>query len=192
MKKILNFSIILNVLLILIITSLLYSHYKTRNNCKISKKNTQYLSLRKRILSDKEKTDPVFIYNSKKFPCDSKYGSYEINLCLSERLHFVDSLLNVLVKSNLKEFDLEIARNKEGVLKAKDNTYFVNSLKMNIASKENFIKYQKKWQELRELNSQNIQIGCEGGTGCSGIVSSAEIKFVLKRIEEIKKISGYN
>ena len=138
-----------------------------------------------------DKTDPVYIFNSKKFPCDSGSSTIESNLCIGEKLNFADSLLNEVVKLNIKEFDKQINQNKEGVLKAKDNTYFVNSLKAEIATKENFIKSQKKWEEMRVLNSEYVSIGCEGGTGCSGMVSSEEIKAVLKRIQEIKEKYNY-
>jgi hypothetical protein len=47
--------------------------------------------------------------------------------------------------------------------------------------KHNFIKSQKKWQELRTLNSDYERLGCDGGTGCSDIVSSAEIKRNFKK-----------
>lgn len=185
MKKIAIVSILLNLILI-VLTIAAYQKINDQDKKiiikeekKVEKEHIEEVKI--------DKTDPINIFNSKKFPCDSKYGSYEINLCSGEKLHFADSLLNVMVKANLKKFDSEIKRNQEAVLKVPNDTYFSNSLKSNIALKENFIKTQKKWEELRILNSEYVQIGCEGGTGCSGIVSTEEIKYVLKRIQEIEE-----
>ncbi|MDR7370777.1 hypothetical protein [Flavobacterium aquidurense] len=184
MRKIATISIIANVLLLVSVT-VLFKKYSSIKNKNVSKKKVIVVK-NENIDSVIYKTDPIYIFKSQKFPCDSGYASYETNICMGEKLHFADNLLNKLVVYNLKEFDYRINQDKDGVLKAEENSYFVKSLKSAIASKENFIKTQKKWEELRTLKSESVRLGCEGGTGCSGIVSSAEIKEVLKRMQEIK------
>ena len=140
-----------------------------------------------------DKNDPIFIFNSKKFACDSGgSSSYETNLCFGEKLEFADSLLTEVFKSKILLLDKYIKMDKEAVSKVKDNTFFVNALRINIAQKENLLKSQKLWDQMRILNSKDVELGCEGGTGCAGIVSQAETNYVLKRIEEIKNINGYN
>lgn len=190
MKKITKISILLNVILVITTMILVYSYNAIKRDLTLCKKNDKSSIINSHTTPtiSIDKTDPIYIFNSKKFPCDSGASTYESNLCSGEKLHFADSLLNEVVKLNIKEFDKYIKQDKEGTLKAKDNTYFVNSLKTNIASKDNFIKAQKKWEELRVLNSEYVSIGCEGGTGCPGIVNSKEIKAVLDRIKEIKEL----
>lgn len=187
MKKAAIFSLLVNIVLLVsgIILFNLYSDVK--NSLNTLKKSIVVKGETKVLDSVKDNNNPIYIFKSRRFPCDSGYTSYETNICIGEKLHFADSLLNVLVVSNLKEFDDEINRDKDGVLKAKDNSLFVNSLKINIASKENFIKAQQKWEEMRALNAEYVRLGCEGGTGCSGIVSSSELKDVLRRMQEIKE-----
>ena len=186
MNKIIITSALINVLLLSIVI-VLFNSPNIKNNSNVLKKERITTKKNKDLDSIVDKTDPIYIFKSQKFPCDSGYSSYESNICIGQKLHFADSLLNLLVKSNLREFDALIRQDKDGVLKAKDNNYFVKSLKSNIASKENFIKAQKKWEELRTLNADYVRLGCEDATGCSGIVSSAEIKEVLKRMQEIKE-----
>jgi uncharacterized protein YecT (DUF1311 family) len=187
MKKIAIISMLLNALMLVSVILLFYNINVIKKNFSIYKNSTKIKTIKKNAAITVDKTDPIYIYKSRKFPCDSGYTSYESNLCIGDKLNFADSLLNVTVKNNLKEFDYYIQRDKEAVLKVKDNTYFVNSVKTYIAQKENFIKSQKKWEEMRILNSEYVRIGCDGGTGCSGIVSSKEIKAVLERIQEIKE-----
>lgn len=186
MKKIVISSIVINLLLLCSIAVVLNKYSNVKNDYNVSKKDTIAIEKNKSMDSVIDKNDPIYIFKSQKFPCDSGYTSYEINLCTREQLHFADSLLNLLVKTKLKQFDYLIAQDKAG-LSTKSKGYFVKSLKNNIASKDNFIKAQKKWEELRKLNSDYIGLGCEGGTGCVGIVNDAEIKEVLKRMQEIKE-----
>ncbi len=189
MKKTVIISISLNVVFFITTIIIFYNSNIIKKDLNICKKKTKW-SINTPIIIDK--TNPIYIYQSRKFPCDSGYTSYDSNICMGERLHFVDSLLNMVVKSNLKEFDFYIKRDNDAVLHVKDNYYFINSLRINIASKQNFIKSQKLWEQMRMLNSEAIRLGCDGGTGCSGIVSKAEIKYVLERIEKIRDIKGNN
>lgn len=133
-----------------------------------------------------DKSDPISFYKSKKFPCDEKSESgLGYGLCTREKLQFADSLLDLVVKRKIDQYNSIIKGNKEGVLKAKENSYFVKDLEINTVLKENFIKSQQVWEEMRKLNSENIRLGCDGGSGCVGITNDAEIKFILERIEAI-------
>lgn len=187
MKKIVITSILINILLLGGVVVLLNKYSKIKNKCNIDQKETISIEKNKNNDSIFDKTDPIYIYNSKKFACDEGTGSsYGYNLCSGERLYFADSLLRETVKYKLKEFDDFIKRYKEGVLKAKGNSYFVNCLRMSVESKENFIKSQKVWEEMRVLNSEEIGIYCDGVPTCVGNTNSGEIKFILERIEKIK------
>lgn len=187
MKKVVIISLSFNILLLAIII-IMY------NNCSFNEKHSSVNNkndiVKKEIKNNEpviDKTDPVYIYKSHKFPCDDDAGSsIGYSLCSMKKLQFVDSLLNGIVKYRLKEFDDFIKRNKEGVLKAKDNSYFVNCLRINTASKENFVRSQKVWEEMRVLNSEEIHLGCDGGSACGGITNDGEIKYILERIEKIK------
>lgn len=140
-----------------------------------------------------DRNDPIFVFNTKKFSCDlNGSSSYETNLCLGEKLEFADSLLREVFESKILLLDKYIKMDKEVVSKIRDNTFFVNALRLNTAQKENLIKSQELWEQMRILNSKGAELACDGGTGCSGFVSQAETKYVLNRIEEIKNINGYN
>lgn len=187
MKKVVIISLSLNVLLGLMII-IMYNNYSFN-------KNYHYVDNKKDIVKKEvkkndsiiDKTDPIYIYKSRKFPCDEgASSSYGYNLCSGERLDFADSLLRETVKYRLKKSDDFINRYKEGVLKAKGNSYFVNCLRMSIELKENFIKSQKIWEQMRTLNSEEIGINCDGVSTCTGIKNNGEIKYVLERIEKIK------
>lgn len=187
MKKVAIISISLNVLLLVMIVvmyrnySFNKSHHSVNNKKDIVKKEI------KNNDSIVDKKDLIYIYKSRKFPCDESTGSsYGYNLCSGERLDFADSLLREAVKYRLKKSDDFVKRYKEGVLKANSNSYFINCLRMSIASKENFIKSQKVWEEMRALNSEEIGIYCDGTSTCVGIKNNGEIKFILDRIEKIK------
>ncbi|MFH6997069.1 hypothetical protein ACHRVZ_03995 [Flavobacterium sp. FlaQc-57] len=186
MKKNLLASIVINVLL-LILVALLFKEYSKAKAELCFFKEHNIVSEKNKDVIKIDKADPVYIYNSRKFPCDKDNGSgLGYAICTFERLQFADSLLNNVVKNRVKEFDDFIKRNKEGAEKAQDNTYFVNCLRINLAAKENFIKSQKVWEEMRSLNSEDVKLGCDGGSGCTGITNDAEIKYVLERIEKIK------
>lgn len=186
MKKHIKISVLLNIVLLTSTIILAYKYNLIQKDLIFCEENSKN-SVVKNESTSIDRTDPIYIFNSKKFLCDSGSTTYESNLCIEEKLHFADSLLDIVVKSNIKEFDKYINQNKEGILKAKDNSYFINALKTSIAQKENFIKSQKKWEEMRVLNSEYVSIGCDGGTGCSGIVDNEEIKAVLERMQEIKE-----
>lgn len=187
MKKIVIISLLLNILLVVIIIGM-YNNYSFNKNhfCVNNQKDIAKNEI-KETDSIRDKTDPIYIYKSRKFPCDEGAGSsYGYNLCSGERLDFADSLLRETIKYKLKKFDDFIKRYKEGVLKAKGDSYFVNCLRMSIESKENFVKSQKVWEEMRVLNSKEIGIYCYGVSTCGGITNNGEIKFILERIEKIK------
>lgn len=188
MKKITIISILLNVVFI-VFGIVGYNKFKDQDmKIVTNQKESKVFQKELKVESEIDKEDPIYIYKSRKFPCDKDAGSsIGYGLCSMERLQFVDSLLNGIVKFRLKEFDDFIKRNKEGVLKAKGNSYFVNCLKINIASKENFVRSQKVWEEMRVLNSEEIHLGCDGGSACGGLTNDGEIKYVLERIEKIKK-----
>ncbi|TPG43809.1 hypothetical protein [Flavobacterium pectinovorum] len=185
MKKVVIISLSLNILLLGTIIFMYNNYFPNKKD--IVKKE---IIVRKEIKDNDsiiDKTDPIYVYRSQKFSCDTNAGSsIGYSLCSMEKLRFIDNLLNGVVKHRLKEFDEYIKRNKEGVLKAKGNSYFVNCLRINIASKENFVRSQKVWEEMRVLNSEEIHLGCDGGSACGGITNDGEIKYVLERIEKIK------
>jgi|GEM_PF-6137316 len=140
-----------------------------------------------------DENDPLYVFYSKKFHCDSgSKTSYDSNLCIEEKLKFADSLLTQHLERKFAALDKYIRIDKEAILKDKDNVFFINALKINTVQKENLIKSQKLWENMRTLNSENVKLSCDGSTGCSGIVSAAETSYVLKRIEEIKNIKAYN
>lgn len=188
MKKVVIISLSFNILLLIMIIVMYNSSY-TINKNHYSVNNKKDFVNKEIINNDSiiDKTDPIYIYKSRKFPCDEGTGSsYGYNLCSGERLDFADSLLREAVKYRLKKSDDYINRYKEGVLKAKGNSYFVNCLRMSVELKENFIQSQKVWEEMRDLNSEEIGIYCDGVSTCGGIINNGEIKFILDRIEKIK------
>jgi len=187
MKKVVIISLSLNVLLVVMII-VMYDNYSFN-------KNHHYVKNKKDIVKKEiqnndsiiDKTDPIYIYKSRKFPCDEGTGSsYGYNLCSGERLDFADSLLRETVKYRLKKSDDFIKLYQEGVLKAKDNSYFIKCLIMSVKAKDNFVKSQKVWEEMRVLNSEEIGIYCDGVSTCVGITNNGDIKFILDRIEKIK------
>ncbi|PBJ12295.1 DUF1311 domain-containing protein [Flavobacterium sp. ACN6] len=194
MKRGFYFSIVLNLILIVLCFFLyqkeiglekeLFSFQKGKKVHEKEKKENHI---------EMDKNDPIFIFNSKKFACDSGgSSSYETNLCFGEKLEFADSLLTEVFKNKILLLDKYVKMDKEVISKTKDNTFFVKALRLNTAQKENLIKSQKLWDQMRVLNSKDVELACDGGTGCSGFVSRAETNYVLKRIEEIKNINGYN
>lgn len=187
MKKIIIIYILLNLFLI-IVCLLGYSKIKElKKDLEIFEKGKKVPAKKIILEVSIDKNDPIYIYKSRKFPCDEGTGSsYGYNLCSGERLDFADSLLRETVKYRLKKSDDFINRYKEGVLKAKGNSYFVNCLRMSVELKENFIKSQKIWEQMRTLNSEEIGINCDGVSTCTGIKNNGEIKYVLERIEKIK------
>lgn len=193
MKKVVIISLSLNLLLVTAIVLMCNNYSFTKKKfCFSGKKDIvkKEIIVKKKIKDNDSiinKTDPIYLYRSHKFSCDNDAGSsIGYSLCSMEKLQFVDSLLNGIVKNRLKEFDEYIKRNKEGVLKSKDNSYFSNCLRINIASRENFVRSQKVWTEMRTLNSEEIHLGCDGGSACGGMTNDAEIEYVLDRIKKIK------
>ena len=186
MKKTIIFSLLLNITLLLT-TILLFNKYSELKQDAITNQKKVVTKEKFKTKSFIDKIDPVYIYYSHKFSCDSGYTSLEINLCSFEKLNFANSLLNELVNSELNKLDDLIKRNKEEVLKTKDNTFFANCLRINTSEKEEFMKSQKLWEEIRRSNSKIFNIGCDTGTGCVGIVNEAEIKDVLSRIKKNKR-----
>lgn len=188
MKKAVIFLVSLNIVLVVTSTILFNKYSKFSDDLTtIQQKDLNQKQLKTNVYVDK--TDPIYIYNSHKFSCSSSYTSFEINLCSGEKLQFADSLLNQLVKRKLNILDDYIKMDKEEVLKAKENTFFVNCLRTNIAQKEAFLESQKYWKQMRKSNSKIVELGCDGGTSCTGIVNSAEIKDVLNRIKLIKDMN---
>lgn len=181
MKHAFKFSVMLNTILLCTTFLLSNEYYDFKKELVIPRKKVKSKSHIKKI-------DPVYIYNSHKFSCDSGYTSLEINLCSFEKLNFANILLNELVNSELNKLDDLIRRNKEEVLKTKNNTFFANCLRINTSEKEEFMKSQKLWEEIRRSNSKIFNIGCDTGTGCVGIVNEAEIEDVLSRIKKIKEM----
>ncbi|MRX39749.1 hypothetical protein GJU43_10725 [Flavobacterium sp. LC2016-23] len=192
MKKIAIISLLVNILLLISIVVLYSKCYNIKSNLKIQQKNKITINSSKKIDSIIDKSDPIYIYNTHKFPRDSGYTSYDYNMNTGERLQFADSLLNELLKSKLNMLNKYIKIDKEMVLKVKDNTFFVKALKINIGQKNNLAKSQKLWEQMRKLNYDNVWLGCSGATACTGIANDADIKFVLERMEKIKKIEAYN
>ncbi len=192
MKKITIISILLNLVLVTICVLEYSKITASKQNIEIFQKEKKVYDKESQLKKDIDKKDPLYIFNSKKFPCDSGSTSYESNLCIGEKLKFADSLLNELVKNKFLILNKYIKMDKEGIIKAKGDVFFTNALKINASKKENLIKYQNLWEQMRLLNSENVRLECDGATGCSGIVSKAEINYILERIEEIKKINGYN
>ncbi|QSB26060.1 hypothetical protein [Flavobacterium sp. CLA17] len=192
MKKIAIVSMLLNIVLI-VNSVLLYNKYcDIKNNLEIHQKSKITINSSEKIDSIIDKSDPIYIYNTHKFPRDSGYTSYDYNMNTGERLQFADSLLNELLKSKLNMLDKYIKIDKEMVLQVKDNMFFVKALKINIGQKNNLVKSQKLWEQMRALNYDNVWLGCSGATACTGIANDADIKFVLERMEKIKKIEAYN
>ena len=180
MKKIFILSGLLNIVFIFI----LFNKDLTTN----TQKRVSQIKLKSNTSLDK--TDPLYIYNSHKFPCNLANGSVEINLCTREKLQFVDSLLNQLVKKKISALDNLIKVDKETILKENRNSeFFVKCLKINLEQKQRFIDCQKYWNITRKLNSEIVELGCDVGTGCVGIINEAEIKMVLNRIKEIKEMN---
>lgn len=186
MRKYLLASILVNAILLIFVV-LLYKEYsivKTElsffeERISVSQKNKDVVKI--------DKADPIYIYNSRKFACDTlNDASIGFAMCSLEKLKFAEELLNITVKNRLNYYKNLVVRDKEGVLNAKDNSYFVKKLRMTILSQENFIKTQKVWEEMRILNSENVRLGCDGGSGCAGITNTAEINYILERIEKIK------
>lgn len=195
MKKITSLSVLLNLGLIILLLLINYKNNVLQEKIFLleKEKNNRKEIVRRNDINELDKNDPVFIFNSRKFPCDSGgSSSYETNLCFGEKLAFADSLLTQVFESKLLLLNKYIKMDKEVVLKIKDNTFFINALRINTAQKENLVKSQKLWEQMRILNSENVELSCDGGTGCSGFVSQAETDYVLKRIKEIKNINGYN
>ncbi|WP_374172241.1 hypothetical protein [Flavobacterium tructae] len=187
MKKAVIISLSFNILLIVVIIMMYKNYSFTKNNFYVNNKKDIVKKKIKDNDSIIDKTDPIYIYKSRKFPCDEGTGSsYGYNLCSGERLYLADSLLNEVVKYRLKDFDNFIKLYKEGVLTVKGSPYFIKCLRMSILSKENFIKSQKAWKEMRVLNSEEVSIDCDGVSTCVGIVNNAEIEYVLDRIKKIK------
>ncbi|MBA0882573.1 hypothetical protein [Flavobacterium undicola] len=177
MKKIIIFSGLLNIILVITIVILFNKNLKTTEEKKVNQT---------KLHTSLDKTDPIYI--SHKFPCDLAYGSIEVDLCTKEKLQFSNSLLNQLVKNKLNIVDSLIEVDKETILKDNNNSaFFVKCLKINLQQKQRFIDYQKYWNITRKLNCEIVKSGCEGSTGCIGIVNEAEIKIVLNRIKEIKE-----
>lgn len=187
MKKYLLASILINVILLILVV-LSYKKYSIiKTELRFSKGNISASHKNKDIVKI-DKTDPIYIYNSKKFACDTlNDASIGFAICSLEKLKFAEDLLNKTVKNRLNYYNSLVARYKEGILKAKDNSYFIKELRITILSQENFIKTQKVWEEMRILNSENVSLGCDGGSGCAGITNTAEINYILERIEKIKK-----
>ncbi|MDR7370781.1 hypothetical protein [Flavobacterium aquidurense] len=189
MKKITVISIAFNLVLLSLSILLYCRFYELKKEMVISKNNLQVEKKEIKL----NISDPSYIYNSKKFSCDSSANStYESNMCIGEKLEFADSLLTNVLKSKFILLDKYIKIDKEVIVKDKGNTFFTNALKINIAKKENLIKSQRLWEQMRVLNSENVKLGCDGATGCAGIIGKAEIKYVLERIEKIRDIKGNN
>lgn len=183
--------VLLNIFLVSLLI-ILYSNYSDAKNKFNVQKTNKIIAKNKKTDAIIDKSDPIYIYNTHKFPRDSGYTSYDYNMNTGERLQFADSLLYQLLKNKLDQLDKYIKIDKEMVLKVKDNMFFVNALKINTGQKENLIKSQKLWEEMRVLNSENVWLGCAGATACTGMVNDADINFVLERMEKIKKIEAYN
>ncbi|OXB10871.1 hypothetical protein B0A81_02595 [Flavobacterium plurextorum] len=192
MKKYTIISIILNGILLITLIILFNNYFEVRNEFEIYKKTDSIKRENKEIARIVDKNDPIYIYNTHKFSRDTGYTSYDYNMNTGERLQFADSLLNKVVKDKIGMLEKYIKVDRDMVLKVKNNSFFVNALKVNIAQKENLIKSQELWRKMRLLNSENVRLGCDGATGCTGIVNDADIKYVLRRIEEIKDVNGYN
>lgn len=186
MKKNLLASLLINIVLLILVV-LLYKEYSIVKTELHFFKERISVSQKDKDVVKVDKADPIYIYNSQKFACDTlNDASIGFAMCSLEKLKFAEQLLNKTVKNKLNYYNSLVARYKEGVLKAKDNSYFVKELRITILSQENFIKTQKVWEEMRILNSENVRLGCDGGSGCPGITNTAEINYILERIEKIK------
>lgn len=186
MKKNLLASLLVNIILLIVVVALFKKYSTLKTELRFSKGSIS-VSQKNKDIVEIDKADPIYIYNSKKFACDTlNDASIGFAICSLEKLKFAEELLNKTVKSRMNYYSSLIKRHKEGVLKAKDNSYFVNELRITILSQENFIKTQKVWEEMRVLNSQNVRLGCDGGSGCAGTTNTAEINYILERIKKIK------
>lgn len=191
MRKIAITSILCNIIFLLS-SVWFYKKYEIKKEIIICKNKSQVHKKELKISKNLDTTDPIYIYHSKKFHCDSANLTYPSNICIGEKLQFADSLLNQLLKSKLNKLDKFIKIDKEVSLKDKGNVFFIDALKINTAYKENLLKSQKLWEQMRLLNSENVRLGCNGATGCSGIISKSEINYILQRIEELKELEAYN
>jgi hypothetical protein len=60
--------------------------------------------------------DPVSIFNSHVFPCDSGSTTLEVNFCSGDKFDFVDSLLNGVYKRIIKAIDKDIHDDKRRII----------------------------------------------------------------------------
>lgn len=193
MKKYLLASTLINVSSLILILFLFNKYSIIKTELIFFKQSIGIPKKEKNIVVKIDKTDPIYIYNSKKFSCDTlRDASMGYGICSFEKLKFIEGLLNKTVNDRLDRYNATINRYKEGVLKAKYNSYFVKELKNTTLSQANFIRSQKVWEEMRVLNSEEVSLGCAGSSGCTGITNSAEIKYILERIEKIKRNSLYD
>ncbi|MGZ3848662.1 MAG: lysozyme inhibitor LprI family protein [Flavisolibacter sp.] len=142
--------------------------------------------------------DPIEVFQSHQFPCDTQTTTLETNICLGKKLEFADSLLNLTFHRILRPLDKSI---KEDNVKIKalisktiltdeersDLKYYTNDLNQNQKTKQAIIKSQKAWIHLRDSNEDAVRTHCEGGTGCYGEVNQSSIYDTIERIKKLRQ-----
>lgn len=141
--------------------------------------------------------DPIAIFNSHVFPCDTNVTTLEANFCSGEKFAFADSLLNNVYKKILKAIDTEIQDNKRSIMetssKKDSSSKTMTSLKVlreemaqNDRLKKSIIASQKQWIKYRDSNAEAVGVGCETGTACTTEVNQSMIHDTLERIEVLQ------
>lgn len=146
--------------------------------------------------------DPVKVFNTRKFPCDSGQTTLEINFCSGDKNRFADSLLNRLYKEILKNIDKDIAETNNEMKKlmqqkkktGKDSTdlaVFKEELDYHKRLKSSIVTSQRIWLKQREANTEIVSISFEGGTGRTAATIQADTEEILDRIKKLITLCNY-
>lgn len=141
--------------------------------------------------------DPVKLFHSHKFPCDTADNTIEINICSGIKRDFADSLLNSVyneIINALKAEEME-DENKLKVALSKNDTSSITKESIDFIKKDidyirklknKIVMSQEAWIKSRDLNVDVIVIKSEGGTGFVAQENQSLIEDTLERIEKLK------
>ncbi|MEO8149304.1 MAG: lysozyme inhibitor LprI family protein [Bacteroidia bacterium] len=143
--------------------------------------------------------DPVKLFHSHKFPCDTNGTTLDINMCSGIKFDFADSLLNVVYNKIIKAIEAEQREDKEKLkleqskndtsVKSKEWIEFLKKeIDFNKRYKESIIKSQVEWIKLRDLNVNVVSIKSEGGTG---YIAIENLSLIDETLERIKKLNSF-
>jgi uncharacterized protein YecT (DUF1311 family) len=156
------------------------------------------LSLCSNHILAQQNNDPIQIYNSQKFSCDTGTTTLETSICLATKFEFADSLLNVTYHKIIGDLDKEISQYNSDVkiLRSKktltnkekdDLNQLTNDITRAQKVKQSVVKSQGEWIRLRDSNEKVTRAICEGGAGCNVEANQSLIDDTLERIKKFQQ-----